>query len=91
MRLFLNMKYLLKKYEMSVTKLSKKSKVPTQTLHNWLSGVKPKDICQIKNVADVFGVSVDDLCFAEKLEGQALPNLLAPSSITKLGEIDDNE
>ena len=48
-----------------VTALSKATRVPLQTLHNWLAGQKPRDIDQVKRVADHFGVSLNYLCFGE--------------------------
>ena len=51
--------------DLKVTELSRATKVPLQTLHNWLSGQKPRDIDQVKRVADHFGVSINNLCFGE--------------------------
>lgn len=48
-----------------ITDLSKATRVPVQTLHNWLTGQKPRDIDQVKRVADHFGVSLNYLCFGE--------------------------
>jgi transcriptional regulator with XRE-family HTH domain len=55
----------LQKRGVKITQLSKATKVPLQTLHNWLSGQKPRDIDQVKRVADYFGVSINSLCFDE--------------------------
>jgi hypothetical protein len=51
--------------DVMVTELSRATKVPLQTLHNWLAGQKPRDIDQVKRVADHFGVSINNLCFGE--------------------------
>jgi transcriptional regulator with XRE-family HTH domain len=48
---------------MSVAQLSRKAAVPKNTLFNWLSGLKPKDVVQVKRVAEVLGVSLDYLLF----------------------------
>lgn len=53
----------LRQHGMTATALSKKSRVPLQTLNNWLSGSKPKDFDQVKAVADVFGVSLDYIVY----------------------------
>jgi len=42
---------------------ARKSSVSKQTLSLWLSGSKPKNVEQIKQVADALGVSVDHLLF----------------------------
>jgi len=48
-----------------VTELSKATRVPLQTIHNWLAGQKPRDIDQVKRVADHLGITMDYLCFGE--------------------------
>lgn len=55
----------LQEQDLKVTELSRATKVPLQTLHNWLVGQKPRDIDQVKRVADYFGVSLNYLCFGE--------------------------
>ena len=63
MKLSLILKNLLKQKNLSITTLSRLSSVPTQTIHNWLTGVDPRSIIQIKAVANVLGVDLDYLCF----------------------------
>lgn len=53
----------LKKNGMSTTSLAKKSGVPLQTLNNWLAGTKPRDLDQVKSIADVFGITLDYLVY----------------------------
>jgi len=57
---------LIKDRCMTITGLSRVSGVPVQTLHGWLYGAKPKDLCQIKRVAECFKVDLDYLCFGEE-------------------------
>ena len=47
----------------SAAELSRKTKVSKQVLSLWLSGSKPKNIEQVKNVADVLEVTLDHLLF----------------------------
>jgi len=47
----------------SISTLAKRSSVAQQTLHNWLTGVQPKSLVNVKRVADFFEVSIDYLCF----------------------------
>lgn len=49
-----------------ISAISKRTGVPQQTIHNWLTGIEPKNISQVKKVADFFKVSVDYLCFGTK-------------------------
>jgi transcriptional regulator with XRE-family HTH domain len=60
------LKSLLEKHDMTVVQLARKTSVPKNTLFNWLSGMKPKDVEQAKRVAEVFNVSLDFLLFGEQ-------------------------
>lgn len=66
MKLKDNLKKLLKDNNLNVLKLSKISGVPKSTLSDWLAGNSPKNIKQVKLVAEYFNVSVDQLVFSEK-------------------------
>lgn len=61
---------LLQQYQWTAAELSRRSGVPKQVLSLWLSGVEPRKISHLKNVARTLGVSVDDLCFTQ--EGSSL-------------------
>ena len=50
---------------MTAAELSRKAQVPKQSLSGWLLGRSPRDIRQLKRVADVFGVTVDHLMFGQ--------------------------
>lgn len=54
---------IIKEKGLTVVAVSKASKVPVQTLHGWLHGSDPKNIRQLKAVADFLGVDLDYLCF----------------------------
>lgn len=51
---------------LTITGLSRKTKVPVQTIHGWLQGVEPKGVRQLKAVADFLEVDLDYLCFGIK-------------------------
>ena len=68
MKLDLILKALLKEEGITIAQLSKKTKVPTQTIHNWLSGMEPRSLKQVRKIADYFEVSIDYLCFGIKTE-----------------------
>ena len=57
------LRYYLEKKEMTASHLAKKASVPKQSLSGWLSGNNPRDVRQVKRVAEVLGVSVDNLLF----------------------------
>ncbi len=48
---------------MTASELSRAARVPRQNISNWLMNQKPKDVQQVKRVADVFQVSLDHLLF----------------------------
>jgi transcriptional regulator with XRE-family HTH domain len=64
------LKELLKEKGITITFLAKNSGVPLQTIHGWLSGSKPKNIDQVKIIADYFNVTIDYLCFAISSTGR---------------------
>jgi transcriptional regulator with XRE-family HTH domain len=65
----MNLKKQIKLYldEKSITasELARNSGVPKQSISDWLAGSNPRDIRQVKKVADVFNVSVDHLVFGD--------------------------
>jgi len=64
MKLKDQLKTLIEGERLTISRLSKETKVPVQTLHNWLSGMEPRSLKQVRKVADYFEVSIDYLCFA---------------------------
>lgn len=54
---------LLEERGLSLTKLSQDTKKPLSTLHDWLYGNVPANPEDLKDVADYFGLTRDDLEF----------------------------
>jgi transcriptional regulator with XRE-family HTH domain len=50
----------------TISALAKRTGVPQQTLHNWVAGVEPRSLTQVKKVADFFEVTFDYLCFGRE-------------------------
>jgi len=65
MKLKSQLKFYLSLREMSASQLARKAQVPKQSLSGWLGGSNPRDVKQVKRVADALGVSVDNLLFGE--------------------------
>ncbi len=63
MNLKTNLKKLLSDSSLNAVKLSKLTGVPKSTLSDWLSGNSPKNISQVKSVADHFKISIDELVY----------------------------
>lgn len=57
----------LERREMSASQLAKKANVPKQSLSGWLAGSNPRDVRQVKRVADVLGTTVDELMFGSSV------------------------
>ncbi len=61
-----NLKKLLDERGMTASQLSRATKVPNSTIQNWLSGLVPRNLIQLKRVAEYFEASVDFLLYGEK-------------------------
>lgn len=60
--------YHIKVQNLTAAELSRRSGVSKQSISDWLAGVQPRSIPQVKKVADVFAISVDSLCFGKDFE-----------------------
>lgn len=65
------LKKLIKERGSPVTHVARVTKVPLQTLHGWLQGSEPKNLRQVKAVADYFEVDLDYLCFGIKPKNES--------------------
>lgn len=63
MKLDKNLKHILDSRGVSLSKLARATGVPVTTISNWLSGQSPKNIVQLKKVADHFKISIEELVF----------------------------
>ncbi len=60
-----NLKRLLKDRDLTVAQLSRATKVPAQTLNNWLAGLEPRSMTQVKIISQFFDMSLDELAYGE--------------------------
>lgn len=60
------LKKLLHEHDITAAQLARACKIPPQTINNWLSGQEPRNLNQIKDVADYFGISVDYLVYGQQ-------------------------
>lgn len=63
MHLKTNIRELIKFHGITVAHLARSTKIPLQTLHGWLSGADPRNMNQLKKIADYFNHTIDELCF----------------------------
>ena len=59
-----NLKMLLRNNNLTATQLARATKVPVQTIHNWIHGQEPRSFKQIKKIADYFELTVDELVYS---------------------------
>ena len=82
---------ILKEQDFTAAQLARKSGLPRQTISDWLAGSPPRDIRQIKKVADALKVSVDFLCFGDELadkdDGASLDSLLGDGWLSGIFEV----
>ncbi len=60
-----NLKRILKDNDLTVAQLSRATKVPAQTINNWLTGLEPRNMTQVKVVAQFFKISLDEIAYGE--------------------------
>lgn len=75
MKLKQNLKRLLADNDMSAAQLARKTGVAKTTLSEWLSGGNPRDLNKVKLVADVFDLTIDELCFGTSEKKSPLKEL----------------
>lgn len=66
-----NLKFLIRKNDLTVAQLARATKVPAQTLNNWLAGLDPRNMNQVKTVAKYFQVSLDYIAYGEKAKDES--------------------
>jgi transcriptional regulator with XRE-family HTH domain len=68
MRLKQNIQHYLNTSGLTASALARKTSLPKTTIANWLAGVAPRDLVQLKKLADYIGVSIDTLTFDDLSE-----------------------
>jgi transcriptional regulator with XRE-family HTH domain len=64
-----NLEKYLESSEISLNEFSRRISIPPSTIHGWLNGVPPKNLNDLKKVAEFFNVTLDELCFGEIKRG----------------------
>lgn len=60
-----NLKKQMASKNLSLTSVAKKTGMNKSTLHNYCNGVVPRNLLKIKELADLFDVSLSELIFGE--------------------------
>lgn len=72
MKIGRQLKDLLNKHDLKVAQLARATGIPRQTLDNWILGQDPRNLKQVKIIADHFKVSIEFLCFGEQPKERSL-------------------
>jgi transcriptional regulator with XRE-family HTH domain len=54
---------LLEQHDMSASELSRQTGIAWQVISDWLAGVHPRNLTQLKKIAEIFRTSIESLCF----------------------------
>ena len=57
------LKNLLKDKDVTIAQLARATTISAKTLYQWLNGQSPKNLLQVRKVADYFEVTIDYLAF----------------------------
>jgi transcriptional regulator with XRE-family HTH domain len=57
------LKLLLAKNQMTSSELARRTGISRQVISDWCAGVHPRNFVQVKKIAEVLGVTIDELCF----------------------------
>ena len=60
-----NLKMLIKRERLTIMELAQKTGVPKSTIHNWMNGVKPRDIYKLLILANFFSIHICTLIFTK--------------------------
>lgn len=61
-------------FDMTAAQLARKAGIPKQSLSGWLSGSNPRDVKQVKKIADCLGTTVDNLLFGTGMDDSGMPS-----------------
>jgi transcriptional regulator with XRE-family HTH domain len=65
MNVAMNLTKYIKDANISLNEFSQRVSISPSTIHGWLNGVPPKNINDLKKIAEYFNVSLDELCFGD--------------------------
>lgn len=64
------LKALLQKNDITVAQLARSTKISAKTLYQWINGQNPRDLKQVRKVADYFNVTIDFLAFGIEVKNK---------------------
>lgn len=60
-----NLRRLMEERRIRPSHVSKETEIPKSTVHDWMYGGSPRDLIALKQLADYFSMSIDEICFGD--------------------------
>lgn len=78
-----NLRKIIEERRISITELSRRSKVPAKTIYHWMNGQQPRKMEHLFSIADVLEVTVDELFGRESKKSGKTPDLVCELNLGK--------
>lgn len=78
-----NLRKIIEERRISITELSRRSKVPAKTIYHWMNGQQPRKMEHLFSIADVLEVTVDELFGRESKKSGKTPDLVRELNLGK--------
>ncbi|AHI06244.1 hypothetical protein BDW_08720 [Bdellovibrio bacteriovorus W] len=78
-----NLRKLIEEKRLSITELSRRSKVPAKTIYHWMNGQQPRKMEHLFSIADVLEVTVEELFGRESKKSGKVPDLARELALGK--------
>lgn len=78
-----NLRKLIEEKRISITELSRRSKVPAKTIYHWMNGQQPRKMEHLFSIADVLEVTVEELFGREPRKTNKVPDLIRELNLGK--------
>lgn len=78
-----NLRRIIEERRISVTELSRRSKVPAKTIYHWMNGQQPRKMEHLFSIADILEVTVDELFGRDSKKSGKTPDLVRELNLGK--------
>lgn len=78
-----NLRKFIEEKRISITELSRRSKVPAKTIYHWMNGQQPRKMEHLFSIADVLEVTVEELFGREPRQSAKVPDLVREFNLGK--------
>lgn len=60
-----NLRRLMEERRIRLSHLAQETEIPKSIVHSWMYGGNPRDLIALKQLADYFSISIDEICFGD--------------------------